>query len=140
MTDHSRNEPSNKEPKTLDYQAADLRPGKRASWARRLAAPFTVICLIVIVWPVTHLASRLLPLAYKAAGVTMPTRLQSSPPDNVTEFYRSEISPLLDAALQRNRRAADRAIALASRSVQRPPRRRQGRSPKTSRDGLRGSA
>ena len=110
MTDHSRNEPSNKETKTLDYQAGDLRPGKRASWARRLAAPFIVICLIVIVWRFTRLANRLLPLAYKAAGVRMPTRLQSSPPEDVTEFYNTEISPLLDAALQRNRRAADRAI------------------------------
>jgi hypothetical protein len=79
-------------------------------WPRRLAASITVICLIVVVWRFTHVANRLLPFAYNAAGIPKPESLASPPPENVTEFYRNEISPLLDAALQRNRRAADRAL------------------------------
>jgi hypothetical protein len=73
-----------------------------------------VIGVIAMVGIVGYVANRIFPTAY---NVMMPTARKTPttmplPDADVTAFYRKEISPLLDAAVKRNREAADRAIAL----------------------------
>jgi len=108
-----------KTPKTssaqpLDYASAEQttsRPWNRIRW---LVAMLAAVSATVAAWHVTRsLQSR------GPAGVgKMVTSTQSSPTiiqlptDSAAQFYRNEIMPLLDAALQRNRQAADRATEL----------------------------
>jgi hypothetical protein len=107
MKDHSTNETTTKnpsKPNTLDYRVSTRRP--RLLYGARLAALLVAIGLIATAWRVTHEAS-----FRKGTVATPPNSAATLPPGDVAEFYRSQIAPLLDAALQRNRRAADRAVA-----------------------------
>lgn len=98
----------------LDYTSAEQttsRPWKRIRW---LVALLAAVSATVAAWHLTRSLQSSSP-----AGVgKMVMSPQSSPStiqlpsDAAAQFYRNDIVPLLDAALQRNRQAADRAIEL----------------------------
>lgn len=98
----------------LDYASAEQtasRPWKRIRW---LVALLAAVSATVAAWYLT----RSLQSSSAAGAGKMAMSTPSSPPmlqlssDSAAHFYRNEIVPLLDAALQRNRQAADRAIEL----------------------------
>ena len=109
MQDHRSNESTRTSPTesyVLNYRTPVQRPAKQLPWVVWLAVTLIAICLIAVAWRVTRTASRGLPSRHIGMAATQP-----SSADDVTEFYHSEISPLLDASHERNRQAADRAIA-----------------------------
>jgi hypothetical protein len=92
------------------YQlAVNWRLRDRRADMRWIVAVPTVITVIAMAWCLNRIRDRS-KTASATATPTMTALLPSMPAD-VSAFYRSDISPLLDAALQRNRRAADRALA-----------------------------
>jgi hypothetical protein len=113
MNDHETKKTRPNGPNALDYQAPRNQPAISKTRFRRFGPLLYCIGLIAIFWLAGYLANRIFPPAYNATAVMSanPTTLPV-PPANITAFYRSEISPLLDAGLKRNREAADRAIAL----------------------------
>ncbi len=97
----------------LDYDPA-ARPTV-GTWARLrwLLALLAAVGATVAAWYVTRSLDYRGPAG--ANKMIMPSQLPPTsqlPSDAVAQFYRNEIVPLLDAALQRNRQAADRAIEL----------------------------
>lgn len=98
----------------LDYASAEQipsHPWKRIRW---LVALLAAVSAFAGAWHITRSLQD-----HSPAGVgKMVMSPQSSlstiqlPSDAAAQFYRNEIVPLLDAALQRNRQAADRAIEL----------------------------
>jgi hypothetical protein len=99
------NKTNKSSPHILHYHAAETGRMIRWTWVRWIVALLTAIGLIAAAWRVTRTH-----LGGLAALLTPSSSRLPVPADNVTAFYRSEISPLLDAALQRDRQAADRAI------------------------------
>ena len=105
MKDHNLNKGSKTNQSTLhalDYHAATARLVSRWKRVRRIVVLAMAIGLIVMAWHLTQTPHNDRPGNLTGTAMT--------PPDDVTAFYRSAISPLLDAALERNRHAADRAI------------------------------
>jgi len=98
----------------LDYAVAEQTASRHWKIIRWLMAMLAAVSATVAAWHITpSLQSR------GPAGVgKMVMSPPSSPPmlqlssNSAAQFYRNEIVPLLDAALQRNRQAADRATEL----------------------------
>jgi HAMP domain-containing protein len=108
MKDQSTNrtlKTSKGSPHALEYQPLLPRVVSRRPYVRWILAILAAIGLIAAAWRMTQLRQRL-----HLGGFQQPSPTLQVPGDNVTAFYRSEISPLLDAALQRDRQAAARAI------------------------------
>ncbi len=92
-------------PHALQYHPPLPRVVSRRPYVRWIVALLAAIGLIAAAWRITQIRQRL-----HLGGFTAQSPTVQVPADNVTVFYRREISPLLDAALQRNRQAAARAI------------------------------
>ncbi|HZK80473.1 MAG TPA: hypothetical protein VFC46_05380 [Humisphaera sp.] len=98
-------------PHALDYQPAAPALVSRWTWFRRIVALVTAFGVIAAACRVTERRHN---LHFGLTGTALTPEESPSMlpvmPANITAFYRNEISPLLDAALRRNRQAADRAI------------------------------
>lgn len=96
---------------SLDYESAVQGCGRPWIRIRWFVALLAAIGATVTAWQITRaLYDRTPSGAQRLVTPQMTPPSIQLPPDNVAQFYRQEIVPLLDAALQRNRRAADRAI------------------------------
>jgi hypothetical protein len=91
-------------PETLDYQTPVLPSTGVFTWTRRIVALICAVGLTALAWQVSQ------PFLRGPTNNPVATSLRLAPPD-VADFYRTSLSPLLDAALERNRLAANRALA-----------------------------